>query len=320
MAKLSSILNSSLAKILKKLFLFSLLFFVINLGLSYTLSKAYFASMAGNSGAQINYFLSQRNPVVIFGASRAQFHYIPQIIQEKIGLKTYNAGCDGMNSTYQLGLLEMLLNQYKPKLIIYEAGDYLTYLKNGITALTPYYYQYDQVKEILNQQDKYAPYKFKLHLYAYNQKVFTIFASYLQKSRPNVSGYKAMHGSILQEEINFKQYEAANSVEPELDPSAFQDFKRFIELCKKNNIPLILVNSPRFFDEHFKYTNLVDTLVTQYDIKFFDYANNPNYVHHRELFYDGNHLNNTGAELFSKELGEELHEYLSNTKKNTTKN
>jgi hypothetical protein len=310
MAKPSSILNSDINKVLVKLVLFLVLFVLINLGLSTLLGKIYFASQGGNSGAQINYFLKQRNDVVIFGASRAMHHYIPQIISGETGMSTYNAGDDGKNSTYQLGLLDMLLKQYKPKIIIYDVGDYTTSLDGGTVDLYPYYYQYEPVEKLLNKRDKYADYKFKFHLYAYNQKIFTILRGYMKHTKPNVTGYHPGYGTIREEEIARYYQNLDSFVEPTIDPDAYQNFIQFIETCRDNHITLVLTYSPRMFGGHFKYMMPIDSLANYYQIPYFNYANQSQYVGHRDLFEDSDHLNNKGAELFSKQFGEDVHEYL----------
>jgi hypothetical protein len=314
MAKHLSILNSDILKVCLNLSLFLIIFFLINTGLSIILDHIYFSSQGGNSGAQINYVLKQRSPILIFGASRAMHHYIPQIIEAETGFKTFNAGDDGKNASYQLGLLEMLLTRYKPKLIIYDVGDYTASLDGGTVDLYPYYYQYPQVEDILDKRDEYAPYKFKFHLYAYNQKIFSIILGYIRKSKPNITGYHPLSGSIRPEEIKVYQENLGTVAEPQIDSVAFHNFSRFIELCKENHIQLVMVYSPRMFQQNFKYLSYVDTLANRYHVPYLNYTGDAHFLNHRELFQDIEHLNNRGAELFSEEMGEDLLKYMKNDK------
>ena len=94
-------------------------------------------SYGGNSGAQINHIIRTKYDAYIFGASRASHHYDPSIIEDKLGLSCFNAGDDGKNATYQLGILQMLLKKHTPKLIVYEIGDLTPSLDGGTVDLYP---------------------------------------------------------------------------------------------------------------------------------------------------------------------------------------
>lgn len=59
-----------------------------------------------------------------------------------------------------------------------------------------------------------------------------------------------------------------------------QKLKLIKEICQKNNIP------------------------------FLDFSNNPKYVHNDSLFKDGSHLNEKGANEFTKDLIAEIVHYL----------
>ena len=89
--------------------------------------------------------------IVILGSSRALHHYVPQIIEDTLGLTCYNAGTDGQGIILNYGRYQMLSQRYTPKIIIYDicpeydlnTNDNSRYLK----WLKPYYFD-SSVREI----------------------------------------------------------------------------------------------------------------------------------------------------------------------------
>ncbi len=137
----SSIFNSEVYKVLIRLLLALAVLWLLSTGLYLLLNHMYFRSVGGDSGAQINYLLTQKHDVIIFGSSRASHHYNPEPISEATGLSVFNAADDGKNAVYQLGLLNLLLKKHVPKVIIYEIGDISSDFNGGTHDLFPYYYR-----------------------------------------------------------------------------------------------------------------------------------------------------------------------------------
>ena len=64
--------------------------------------------------------------VMVLGASRATFHYVPDIIADSLGLSCCNCGRYGMGILYTYGRWRMMKSHHVPKLILYDvtANDY----------------------------------------------------------------------------------------------------------------------------------------------------------------------------------------------------
>jgi hypothetical protein len=308
MDRLSFISNSNLSRILIKFVSFLLIILVLDLTISSILNERFFNGQGKNT--RINYTLKQRNEVLIFGASRANHHYVPEIIQKQTGYSVYNAGEDSKNATYQLGLLNLIIEQYKPKLIIYEISDFSRSFDRGTTELYPFYYKNRKIREIFNKRDHYSSIKFTMHLYAYNQKLYRLLIDSIFKSKPDEDGYSPLFGTIRNEEISKIIREKSLTDEPKLDEITLLNFEEFIKICKENKIQLVFANSPLYFGETAKFINIIDSLAKQNDIPFFDYYNDARFLKKKYLFKDAGHMNNEGAIIYSTIFGNDLHEYL----------
>jgi hypothetical protein len=308
MAKLLSISNSNLLRIVFKLFLFVIIILAMDMVLSIILSNSFFHGQGKNT--RINYTLKQRRDIVIFGASRAYHHYIPPIIEEETGYTVYNAGEDSKNATYELALLELILQGYTPKIIVYEISDFSRNFDRGNTELYPFYYKNQNVRSILLERDRYARIRFMIHLYAYNQKLYRLLVDAFIKSKPDHDGYSPLYGIIRKEEISKSIKEQSMNQEPKLDTITLNNFIKLIKVCKTHNIKLVFVESPLYFGESAKFYDIADSLARTNDIPFFKYYKDSHFLHNDRLFKDAGHLNNDGAILFSKIFGKDLHDYL----------
>ncbi len=91
-----------------------------------------------------------------------------------------------------------------------------------------------------------------------------------------------------------------------------------ISLCKKNNVKLVLVMAPYFkqYSPEKYFTNFnavvdsVKTVANQSDIPFFDYTK-MSIVDKKQYFYNFNHLNSLGADVYTKAVSDTIKKYFS---------
>ena len=91
-----------------------------------------------------------------------------------------------------------------------------------------------------------------------------------------------------------------DKVSPEWDNLKIDYIKRFIDLTKDSK--LVFVFSPIRYGMDESQYSIIKSICKEKNIPFYHYANNPKYVHHNEYFKDGSHMNNVGAEEFTKDL------------------
>lgn len=246
--------------------------------------------------------------VLIFGSSRAIHHYNPQIITDSLHLSCYNCGQDGNGIILSYGRLLMIRQRYQPKLIIYDISTDYDYSANDnhkyLGILKPYYDK-TGIKEIFNSIDKTERWKMLSSMYRYNSSFLQITSDYLRPiQQVGKKGFKPMKGSL-------GPMESSNNKSNEIkyDTLKIDYIHRFINLC--NNTKLIFTYSPMWSGFDSAKLNLIKDICQKNKIPFLDFSNNPKYVHHESLFKDGLHLNEKGANEFTKDLIAEIVHYLN---------
>ena len=266
------------------------------------------ANAKGGDNGRNNYICLKTNEdILIFGSSRAIHHYHPTIISDSTGMTCYNCGQDGNGVILNYGRLLMIENRYKPKMIIYDihnsfdltAGEdnhkYLVWLKA--------YYDYEGVEDVFLSVDSVERYKMMSNLYRYNSKCVQILSDYIHPMQSlGINGYRPLTGKM----DNMKVNKNANKdkVSPEWDNLKIDYIKRFIDLTKGSK--LIFVFSPIWYGMDESQYSIIKSICKENNIPFLDYANNPKYVHNNKYFKDGGHMNNIGAEEFTKDLMEQM--------------
>lgn len=298
--------NSELKQLIVKMLMGLILFMVVSFLVYYPINHMYFNSFGGNSGAQINQTLRMKSDVFIFGASRASHHYDPEIISNVTGLSVFNAGDDGKNAVYQLGLLNLLLDNHVPEIIIYEVGDIGHGFDGGTVDLFPYYYGNYKIKDILNDRDFWAPIKFLVPLYAYNRKVLSIMKGYFLKTPPFKNGFRPIYGEMHKMVEKMLREESKKQVS-EISASSYNDFavrsfEQFVQTCSNNGIELFFVYSPTYIPKAIPGGPTIEKLSREFHIPLYNYGISDTFNWNTKYFKDAGHMNAYGADVFSRDL------------------
>lgn len=298
--------NSDLTIIIFKLAAGVMVFWVLSFGIYLILDYMYFRTDSGTTGAQINHIIKSSFDGYIMGASRAAHHYDTKAISDKLGFRFFNAGDDGKNATYQLGLLKMMIKNHVPKVIIYEIGDMSPSLDKGSIDLYPYYYKDEEIKFLLNQRDKWAKVKFLLPIFVYNRKLFPVLYWYYSSVPPPTNGYRPLQGSMHsaeQEALSKLEYRTGTSI---IDPNAYYSFQQFIRTCKDLDIKLVLAYSPSYVPSDPSGYDVILSIATKHNLPVYNYGQDKRFNWDPQLFKDSTHMNESGARIFSDLIGTDI--------------
>lgn len=248
--------------------------------------------------------------VLIFGSSRAYRHYNPRIIEDSLGLSCYNCGESSMGFIHNYAILQEMMSRYTPKVIIYDFNPYIDIIKNRtrdnhifLKGLKPYHNR-QGIEEVILCVDKNERYKMLSELYNHNQKFNLILNSYIQLvPQDSANFYNGYVGTI--KKFDPKKVKKGDRIPGyEIDAQKMEYLLKFID--KGKGCRLFFCISPRWFGLGEFYVEKVREISLQYDVPFIDFSNNPKYVHHDELFFDGTHMNTKGADEFTRDLIKEL--------------
>lgn len=250
--------------------------------------------------------------VLIFGSSRAYRHYNPRIIEDSLGLSCYNCGESSMGFIHNYAILQEMMNRYTPKVIIYDFNPYIDIIKDRkrgnyafLKGLKPYHSR-QGIEEVILSIDKNERYKMLSDLYNHNQEINSILNGYIELIPEDGAFYNGFIGT--KSKFMYKKVQRGDRIAGhELDEQKMEYLIKFVDKAK--DCKLIFCISPRWFGLGEFYVDKAREISLQYDIPFIDFSNNPKYVHHNELFYDGTHMNARGADEFTRDLIKELKKY-----------
>jgi hypothetical protein len=117
--------------------------------------------------------------------------------------------------------------------------------------------------------------------------------------------YRTWNSDLEKAKKNMKFFE------PKIDTLTLRLFNQYLEECKKENIEVILVHAPEYIEGQKFTRNRTETLSIfvelsrKHNISYLDFSAD-SISSNRDLFYNAMHLNNEGAQLFTKKLIQEL--------------
>ncbi|WP_315814274.1 hypothetical protein [Paraflavitalea speifideaquila] len=146
-------LNHKPQRLLYKLSIFVLIIVAGDFLLGQALRYWYFKQQSGLL-YRTTYAMDMTNSkALIFGSSRANHHYHPRVIEEGLGLSTYNTGRDGNFILYNTAVLKSTLKRYTPSVIILDL-DIFSFNQSPenydrLSALLPYYKAHEEIRDIV---------------------------------------------------------------------------------------------------------------------------------------------------------------------------
>ena len=258
--------------------------------------------------------------LLILGSSRAWVQFSPRILDSALHVSSYNLGMDGASFEVQYERLKIYLkHNKKPRYIIQEASPGTTFSAPDelphFQQFLPYLSDSDMWKLVkchypsVGILEKYFP------LYKYNNEPQLIkegIACYLGHI-PKGDKYKGYQGMNKSWDASFHQFVKLHphGIRFKADSSAISLFTEYLDYCKANNITVILVNPPgyiaaRSFLLNYNETQeLITGIALAGHVPFLNYEQD-SIVYDRSLFYNSQHMNRTGSELFSRKLATQL--------------
>lgn len=238
-----------------------------------------------------------KDDIIILGSSRAVHHYVPQVIEDSLGLSCYNCGQEGNGVVLAYGRFKMLTSRYNPKLIIYEVTpdfDYGNVDSNSkyLSYLRPYYDSNSEINNIISVfDDELSSLKMKSKMYQNTAKILNnirdLFGS-VDKHKGYVPIYGKMNPNNSKKQTIIDNYT--------VDSLKFSYMERLIVEAKSMDIPLLFIVSPRYNDsDYFKGCGPAVELCNKYNVNFINFIDCETVSNNIEYFQDNGHLNNNGA-------------------------
>lgn len=269
------------------------------------------AHAKGGGSKRINDLaLKDCHDVVILGSSRAHHHYDAPFLCDTLGLDVYNAGYDGNGIILAYGLLEMMLERYQPRLVLFDVEptfDIFVYSQDNnntryISPLKPYF-NHTEVGHLIKDISTEEWYKAHSGLIRYNSNLISMVQDCYQNMKNDPQGYEPLFGCYDSDS------ERSEYGKGTVDSVKLKYIEKLIQLVQEKNIPIMFVVSPRYGEySSIEFTPVKD-ICQKYDVPFLDYYIDAEFMRHKEWFNEPMHLNQTGAREYSRIIASEITKY-----------
>lgn len=258
--------------------------------------------------------------LIVMGSSRAWAQYNTYILDSVLQLNTYNIGIDGHPFDFQY-VKYKTFRRYnkKPKYIVQNID--LSALNRTLDGYEreqffPYIMDRELISEIkkvkkINWFERHMPLQ---RYYGYRELVENGFLAYWGKQVFFDGGmHKGFRGNNYQWDRS--KLDSLKFVQFEVDDHTLELFEEYLETARQENITVILVSAPVYYEAMEKLTNrsemeqLYQDIAHKYDALLLDYTNDP-ICFDTIYFYNAMHLNTYGAEKFTEKLAEDLSKLL----------
>lgn len=244
--------------------------------------------------------------VLILGSSRAYHHYDTRLLSDTLGLDVYNAGYDGNGVILATGLLEMVLERYQPKLVIYDVEpvfDINVYNADNhniryISRLKPYYHN-PAIGSIIRAVSKEEWYKSHSGMIRYNTSIVQMLKENISECKEEYCGYAPMYGEYSGELLESNEH-------LEIDSLKLSYLEKLIELAHAREVPIIFVASPKYVKAVSDVLMPVKEICNRHNVVFLDYYVDSAFIRHKEWFKEPMHLNAVGARAFSQVIAKKI--------------
>jgi hypothetical protein len=258
--------------------------------------------------------------IVISGSSRALVHYDPRVIQKITGRSAWNLGRNAAQTDMQWAFLKAYLHRNaKPQIVVHNLDPYSFVLTKELYDPAQYlpYLDEDAIYEPLRRIDpavwkwKYLP----LYGYAVEDMSFAWVKALraLMGFNPQEDYFLGYNPRALQWTGDFERFKAHNvtGVNVEIQPEAIRLLEELVQTCQSQGIQVVLVFSPEYKEMQALTKNRAEVfrkfreIAARYGVPFWDYSQAP-LCENRELFYNSQHMNYRGAEIFSEDIAKRL--------------
>ena len=302
---------------LKKIFfnisVIAIVIIVLDFTIGYTLRYFYFKETSGLNYRTTYSMDSTKAEVLIFGSSRANHDYVPEIFEDSLKQTFYNTGRDGNGIFYQQALVKTILKRYTPKIMVFEyAGTFAKGCEEyeQMASLLPYYRTHPEIRKIIELRSPYEKIKMLSGIYPFNSQLLTIAVGNLEMNKKREidnKGYIA-----LNKEWQYELDSVADKKYTQIDSNKIRAFRETITDPKNAGAQVFVVFSP-VFQKYSRNDDLVlcEKLCAAENIPFFDFSKDSSFLANRAWFQDVLHLNHKGATEFSKLLVSKINQYRS---------
>lgn len=297
-------------RFLTKLFLFLLLLVLVDRACYFWLAR--FEDRVHDQRLRKVVQGEMNKDILVFGSSRSAKGILPQQITDSTGLSAYNLSYSGADLSWQLFLLNTVVEfNSPPKAVLLTMDDPMEFWDQENYHF-PFYnlyslLHYDCINEALIQMGEQAP----------ESRYFMVARLKGDHFKPDFDPVEPLdslrwdgaqpidHYHPKKQERGYIPHDPSRDLE-----SKMQLLRDFEQTCQDNGIRLIIVYPPNFRDPNASFWHRVHSVTSPEALHFHYDIHDPMYQN-KDMFYDMDHLHLHGAMYFTDKLIEFLKDALS---------
>ena len=256
--------------------------------------------------------------IAVYGSSRAWVHFNTNLITDSLGIESYNFGIDGHDFWLQYFRHETYLKNNPPPKVIIISVDYLSLQKRkdlyNYNQFLPYMLWNENLMNYTSEYIGFQDRDFKIPLWRYMGKTDLLaYAIRLLFQEPCTQkrerGYEGME--LKWNDDLKKAKRKMGSYKITLHQESIELFDKFLGECKNNDIKVLMVYAPIYFEgieyieNNEEILKVYKSFADKYELSFLDYTKNE-ICYDKSYFYNASHLNKKGANLFTNQLIQDL--------------
>ncbi len=310
---------SNKLKIAAKIIIFAVVFIIISYLLTQILTPKFTTGKYRATTTVANFYEEPKNTldVLYFGTSAVAHGISPLKVWDEFGIASYSLATEHQPPIMSYYLLKESLRFQEPKVIFLECNEFFIdidydnrvhFLRKVLDYMPLSKIKIQAVSEIVRNSENQTFLKHFYPLITYHDRW-----EYLQKKDfQKVTTKNSLKGVDVCYEI-FPCELPADFMQPgendkiELDETGMSYLERIVQLCKTQNINLVLIAMPRKLWTNSK-SEAIYKVANEFDLTFIDYnlvenSSKIGFDSNKDFYDDGGHLNAYGAEKISMSIG-----------------
>ncbi|MFK7832216.1 MAG: hypothetical protein AB8B52_02970 [Winogradskyella sp.] len=264
--------------------------------------------------------------LIINGNSKSYLQLSPRIIDSVLNVNSYNLGIDGNDFVIQKLQYDLYEEKNTVPKIIIQTMDFAS-LRKAEGELYNYirfapYLGIDEVKETTKKYEGFSFIDYNLPLFKYSGKPLEVIDGIFSSVNVHIATSNLEKGYIQKDltwDGSFDKFKETNKngINSTIAKSTCDLFEEYIIECKRKNIDLFLVYTPVYhefipFDlDRQVLFDYLEAVSRKYDVPFLDYSEDE-LTFNKAYFFNSQHLNKKGSELFTEKLSVDIKTLLYN--------
>lgn len=255
------------------------------------------------------FYVKKHSDIVVLGASRAEYHYQTKMIEDSLGVSSYNYGGAGESMIGQyLSLLQAYKNGPVKIVILDITPSQLSnkWVTERISCYYPFYWANDTVRNYVRLvEGNIIDFLMCSSLIQYNSQMTCVLSHLLHREQSPNNNNGSLTLKYTGREITVSKSDLEHekiSFNGGYSSIAIMCFHNIVSLCKKNNTKLIVCLSPSVALGK-EERAFLKNITAEESVECWDYTD----LFSDYRFYgDASHLNEKGSFLFTETIIEKL--------------